>query len=300
MRRPGPRFAPAIACLAALLAAVLLPPAADARGPGVLWTVEGRHNTVYLLGSVHLLRDSDGALPGAAEAAYADAERVVMEIDLDDPAVADPGALLDEMQRAALLPAGTTLRSALGADYEAIAGQVAEAGLDLELLEPFAPWFVATLLMQVELAERGFRPELGIEQRIAERAARDRKPIEGLETPAGQFTLLARLPPPVQKRFLEMTLEETGSMDTELEQLIEAWRAGDAAALAELLTDAYEEFPELYGPLTEDRNRAWVEQLEPMLDDRDDYLVVVGALHLVGRNSVVELLRGRGHRVTQQ
>jgi uncharacterized protein YbaP (TraB family) len=97
-----------------------------------------------------------------------------------------------------------------------------------------------------------------------------------------------------------MTLDETESIDTELERMLVAWRAGDTAALAELLTDAYEEFPELYGPLTEERNRAWVEEIGALLDDRDDYLVVVGALHLVGRNSVVDLLRSRGYTVTRQ
>jgi uncharacterized protein YbaP (TraB family) len=154
------------------------------------------------------------------------------------------------------------------------------------------------MLMQLELAERGFRPELGIEQRIAERAERDDKPIQGLETPASQFALLGGLPLSEQKRFLEMTLEDTSDLDEELEALLAAWRSGDATALARVLADAYDEFPELYGPLTEDRNRAWVKQLEPLLDDRDDYLVVVGALHLVGRNSVVDLLRSRGHTVT--
>jgi hypothetical protein len=294
------RAAPGISCLAALLAAALAPAAADTRGRGVLWTVEGRHNTVYLLGSVHLLRESDGALPDTAEAAYEDAERLVMEIDLDDPAVADPAALLGDMQRSARLPQGTTLRGVLGPDYPSIAGQVEAAGLDLGLLDGFTPWFVATLLVQVELAKHGFRPELGIEQRIALRAARDRKPIEGLETPAGQFAVLARLPLPVQKRFLQMAIEETADIDAELGRMLEAWRAGDSAALADLLTDAYDEFPELYGPLTEERNRAWLLRLETLLDDRDDYLVVVGALHLVGRHSVVDLLRQRGYRVTQQ
>jgi hypothetical protein len=67
-----------------------------------------------------------------------------------------------------------------------------------------------------------------------------------------------------------------------------------------MLSDEFDDFPELYRPLTEDRNRAWVEQLDDLLDDRDDYLVVVGALHLVGRNSVVDLLRQRGYTVTRQ
>jgi hypothetical protein len=41
-------------------------------------------------------------------------------------------------------------------------------------------------------------------------------------------------------------------------------------------------------------------QLADLLDDRDDYLVVVGALHLVGPDSVVELLAKRGYAVVQQ
>jgi uncharacterized protein YbaP (TraB family) len=295
------RVRTAFVAVLAMLIASLLPKDAMARGPGVLWTIDGRHNTIYLLGSVHLLRDSDGVLPVAAEEAYADAERIVMEIDLDDPSIADASTMLAEMQRAALLPEGQTLRRILGPDYAEIERQVRKSGLELAALDRFAPWFVATMLMQLELAERGFRPELGIEQRIAERAGRDVKPIEGLETPASQFALLGGLPMPEQKRFLEMTLEDTSDLDEELEALLAAWRTGDTTALARLLTDAYQEFPELYGPLTEDRNRAWVEDLEDLLEeDRDDYLVVVGALHLVGRNSVVDLLRKRGYTVTQQ
>ena len=79
-----------------------------------------------------------------------------------------------------------------------------------------------------------------------------------------------------------------------------AWRSGDTAALARLMTGEYEDFPDLYRRLTVDRNRAWVGRLAALLNDRDDYLVVVGALHLVGPESVVDLLRQRGYQVTQQ
>ena len=103
-----------------------------------------------------------------------------------------------------------------------------------------------------------------------------------------------------QKRFLLMTLEESTQLDAQVDELVGAWQAGDTDALARMLSEEFDDFPELYRPLTEDRNRAWVEQLDGLLDDRDDYLVVVGALHLVGRNSVVELLRQRGHTVTRQ
>lgn len=290
------RFAATLLAVVAVLSASV----ADARERNALWTVRGEHNTLYLLGSIHVLRPGDGELPRAALEAYADAEQLVMEIDLDDPAVSDPAEMLGTMQRAALLPDGESLRSVLGEDYAAIDAQARESGLELAALDRFAPWFVATMLLQLELARRGFQPELGIEQQLADRAVRDRKPIEGLETAAQQFAVLAGLPLPEQKRFLMMSLAESGRLDDEIEDLLAAWRSGDAEALEDMLSAAFDEFPELYRPLTEDRNRAWVERLEELLEERDDYLVVVGALHLVGRHSVVDLLRQRGYSVTQQ
>jgi len=287
------------ALLLALAGAVAVPgAAADERS--ALWTVRGERNTVYLFGSIHVLRPGDVGLPGAAESAYADAEQLVMEIDLDDPAVADPIAIAAQMQHSARLPDGQSLRAVLGKDYPLIAERTAEAGLDLAALDGFAPWFIGTVLLQLEITKRGFVAEHGIEQQFAERAARDRKPISGLETPAQQFATLGGLSLADQKRFLLMTIDDADEADAQLDALLKAWRTGDTAALARLLSEEFAAFPELYRPLTEDRNRAWVEQLTPLLDERDDYLVVVGALHLVGRNSVVDLLRQRGYAVTQR
>jgi len=286
--------AAALACLAGAAAH------AEAGQQHILWSVQGRHNTVYLLGSIHVLRPEDAGLPAVAEAAYRDAKRLVMEIDLGAEAAANPMTLAEQMQVMALLPEGTSLRDVLGADYAAVAARAQKAGLELTLLDRFAPWFVATTLLQVELAKRGFSPDLGVEQVLASRAATDHKPIQGLETAEQQFAILGGLPMPLQKRFLMMTLDESEDFDTEIRDLMGAWQAGDAAKLAALLGDEFARFPELYRPLTEDRNRAWVPKIERLLAEDTDYLVVVGALHLVGRNSVVDLLRQHGYRVTQQ
>jgi len=288
------------ACLLVTVLAALAPLTGQARDRHVLWSIAGQHNTVYLLGSIHVLRPDDGGLPRPAEAAYEDAEQLVMEIDMDDVAATDPAAMLQTMQRTALLPDGQTLRDVLAADYAAINARAQQTGIDLAALDPFAPWFVAITLFQVELAKRGFSPELGIEQTLAARAGRDHKPIQGLETADEQFAVMASLPLAQQKRFLMMTLEESEQIDEQLDELLKAWRTGDTATLARVLTAEFDDFPELYRPLTEDRNRAWVDKLVDLLDDRDDYLVVVGALHLVGRHSVVELLEQRGYEVVQQ
>jgi uncharacterized protein YbaP (TraB family) len=288
-----------LATLLATAALAVAPAPTDAAERSVVWSVRGEHNTVYLFGSIHVLRPGDVGLPRAAQAAYEDAEQLVMEIDMDDPAIADPLAMAAQMQRYAQLPAGQSLESVLGADYATVAAHVQEAGLDIAMFDGFAPWFVGMLILQLEVAKRGFDPAHGIEQQVTDQAVADGKPILGLETPADQFAVLAGLSLPEQKRFLLMTLEETESADARLDELLTAWRTGDTATLARVLSEEFDEFPELYRPLTEERNRAWVEQLAGLLDDRDDYLVVVGALHLVGRNSVVDLLRQRGYRVTQ-
>ena len=291
------RFLPAFLLA---LAVALAPATVLARGKHVLWTVHGKQNTVYLLGSIHVLREGDAALSEVAEHAYQDAERLVMEIDLDDPGEADPMAMLEVMQRLALLPEGQSLRGVLGSDYASLSRRAQQAGLDLALLDRFAPWLVATTLLQLELAKRGFSAELGIEQVLARRAAADDKPIQGLETTAQQLELLAGMPMPMQKRFLVMTLDESAELDQEIGELVRAWKTGDTEALAGLLSDEFDEFPDLYRRLTVDRNRAWVGRLADLLDDRDDYLVVVGALHLVGDNSVVDLLEQQGYEVVQQ
>jgi uncharacterized protein YbaP (TraB family) len=204
------------------------------------------------------------------------------------------------MQAAALLPAGQTLRGVLGADYEGMAADARRHGVDLAPFDAFAPWFVATLLIQKSLLELGFDPGLGVDQQLASRAVEDDKPIDGLETPEEQFAIFARLTPAQQRAFLRGTLDELEDAEEDADELLGAWRRGDEAELARLLAEAQAQSPELYGPLTVDRNRAWVEDLEALLDDRDDYLVVVGALHLVGPQSVVDLLRARGHRVERR
>lgn len=291
------RLAASLAALT-LLAAVLS--TAQARDRALLWTLEGEHNTVYLLGSIHVLRPADGGLTPATESAYQDAERLLMEIDLDAPGLGDAASLVQAMQSAALLPAGQTLRGVLGADYAAMAADARRHNVDLALFDPFAPWFVATLLIQQSLMELGFDPGLGIEQQLAARAVEDDKPIDGLETPAEQFAIFARLTPAQQRVFLRSTLDELDDAEEDADELLDAWRRGDEAALARLLVEAQAQSPELYGPLTVERNRAWVDDLEALLDERDDCLVVVGALHLVGPQSVVDLLRARGHRVERR
>ena len=262
----------------------------------ILWSLQGKTNKVYLLGSVHLLKENE-KLPAAIDSAYADAEKLVMEIDMDD---LDPAQMQQDVMDLAALPEGQTLQQQLGPQvYERFATQSRALGIEPTMLNQFRPWFAAITLVQLQLMKMGFDPESGVEKRLTARAAADNKPIQGLETAREQLEIMARLPEKQQREFLLYSVEDADRMTSEVDKLVAAWRQGDATQMAKLLQEGFDEYPDLYRPLTVDRNRKWIPQIEQLLEGRDDYLVVVGALHLVGTDSVIDLLERKGHKVKQ-
>jgi uncharacterized protein YbaP (TraB family) len=261
-----------------------------------LWSLKGKTNTVYLLGSVHFLNASE-QLPAALENAYREAEVLVMEIDMDD---LDPAETQRTTMELGMQPAGQSLQQQLGQQtYARLETRAREVGIDPALLNRFRPWFAGMTLMQLQLMKMGLAPAAGVEQRFTTRATADKKPIHGLETLREQLGMLAGLPEKQQREFLLYSIEDADRMEEEVDDLLKAWRRGDTKALAQLLAEGFDRYPDLYRPLTTDRNRHWVPQVEDLLDDREDYLVVVGTLHLVGKDSLIDLLEGKGHRVLQ-
>jgi uncharacterized protein YbaP (TraB family) len=260
-----------------------------------LWKVQGKNNSVYVLGSMHLLRASE-PLPAVMDDAYRDAETLVMEIDMDD---LDPRAAQQATMQLGMLPAGETLPDQLTNDAAAkLAAYSQRLGIPPGVLNQFKPWLAAITLTQLHLMKLGLDPQSGIEQRLVTRAAAERKEILGLETVEEQLGMLANLPPKLQTAFLMQTLAEADQVETEIDKMIAAWRTGDSIALEKFLL-SIQESPEIYRTLIVDRNRRWMTRLSEMLNAQEDYLVVVGAMHLVGKDGVLELLEQRGYKVVQ-
>lgn len=285
------------ACLLLVLGFGWTPAAADSGSPVTLWIVEGEVNTVYLLGSVHLLRASDYPLPAVIDEAYADAEALIMELDMDD---IDPVAVQQLTRELGLLPADRELRDVLGeSDYGKALAAAEALDIPLEMLARAEPWFAAVTIEQMMLARIGFNPLHGIEMFLARKASEDGKPISGLESVEQQLRFLDGLTPESQADLLLQTLAESGELERLMDELIEAWRTGDTDFLEETILVEMRRYPELYEAIVVNRNREWIESLANMLDDDDDYLVIVGALHLVGEDGVPALLEQRGIPVRQ-
>lgn len=263
---------------------------AEAASP--VWVLRGENNTVYLAGSIHLLRPDDAQLPEAFERAYADAEAVVMEIDLDD---LDEAQIQRWMIERGTFPEGQTLRQVLGeARHRDLAAALAPLGLPVEAMQQLEPWTIALTLTQLQLIRLGFDPESGVENQLERRARGDRKEILGLETLEEQLGLLDELSYEEQVRFLELTVAELRDIGEQVDELLAAWRSGDIERLSSLLGEEYRKFPRLYEALVSARNARWMPRVEGLLRENRDYLVVVGALHLVGRDGLLELARRRG------
>lgn len=264
----------------------------------LLWKVSDADNAVYLLGSFHLLKASDYPVSSDIEDALEAASRVVFEVtpeQLHDP------ANTEKFLQAAGYGDARTLSGVLPAGMRAqLAALMATQGGTVEQLDAYEPWFVNLSLVLGLAQAMGFSPQQGLDEYLMSRAAAGGKPTGGLESIETQLAALESSPMAEQIKGLADFLDRPQEMPEMLADMHDAWREGDIVRLEALSSaEMREHTPETYQVVIVDRNNAWTPQLKTMLDgaDTSDTLVVVGALHLVGDDGVVEKLRAHGYTV---
>ena len=263
-----------------------------------LWELHGKHNTVYLLGSIHTLRPSDYPLAPAVLDAYRSAKSLVMEIDPDE---LESAQVQSEMLASATLAEGRNLHEILGAEGYARAQSLArEVGLDLSMFDQYAPWFAAEAISQMQLMQLGFDPSSGVEMYFLGRSRTDGKSIAGLETAHDQMALFEGMPMATQTKYLMSNLEQARDLPKEVSEMVRAWQRGDMSWFETELASDLGRDPAVYQSLLVSRNRKWIARIERLLDDDENCLVIVGTAHLVGRESVIDLLRKDGIGAVQR
>lgn len=264
----------------------------------LLWKVSDADNSIYLLGSFHLLKAGDYPLAPSTYAALEDSSKVVFELS---PAEMNDPSLGQRMAQAAMRTDGQTLQQSLPEEtWAALEQYAATRGLPVANLQGFQGWFVSLLISITELQLAGLNPEFGLDKHFAERALAAGKEVSGLETGDQQIALFGGMTEVQQVQALQETLAGLPELETEIGKMHALWRAGDAEGLYAVTgAEMKAEFPDLYQRINVDRNRAWLPRLQALLDDSDgdNALVVVGALHLLADDGVVELLRAKGYQV---
>jgi len=263
-----------------------------------IWRVNSDQNRLFILGSIHLLNKGSYPLKKSIEDAFHQTNKLVLEIDLVG---VKPEKVQQLMFQKSISTDGTALQQNVSSEtYEAVAKRAKELGIDLRALSRLKPWVVAMTMAALKLQKLGFDPNLGIDRHLAERAKQTDKPTAGLETAEFQIDLFDRFSAKEQELLLRQSMDEMDHIERNVVAIVEAWKNGDVGAVEKHLLVAMHEYPEIHRKVIDDRNHRWLPQIESLLSRGENALVVVGAAHLVGKNGIIELLKGRGYDVEQQ
>jgi len=263
-----------------------------------LWSIQTQSNKFYLLGSLHLLKQDAYPLATVIGSAYADSRKIVFETDI--AALQEP-AMQAKMLQLGLYPEGQNLLQDLdGSTRKLLEKKMGALGLPLEQFARFKPWFIALTLTTLELQRMGFNPMYGLDIHFFNKARTDAKEIGFLEPAEFQLNLLGNMVKKDQIAFLNQTLKDLETVNELAADLVKFWKAGNATGLHELLYRSFKDYPDIHDRLLIQRNKKWVEEIEVQMRENKNVLFIVGAGHLVGPESVVDLLKKRGYKVKQQ
>lgn len=283
-----------VAALAPLPAAAQAPAEAAPAPAPALWAVRDADSTIWLFGTVHLLRPDAAWMSDGVAAAFEAADELVLE--LDDPG--DQAAAMPLIQQYGLDPENPLSSRLSEAEFARLDAAARTVGLSGPALDPMRPWLASLTLSMAPLMAAGYDPAAGVDMVLRAQALEAGKPVRGLETMEQQIRFFAEMDEAKQLAFLRETLDSFAEAAEMLDGMAAAWAAGDAEALfAEGGAEMKAAHPELYDVLLTRRNADWADQIETMLEGSGTHFVAVGALHLAGPDSVQRQLEARGHRV---
>jgi uncharacterized protein YbaP (TraB family) len=262
-----------------------------------LWKVQGDHNSVYLLGSIHVLSKQAYPLKPVLEHAFDDANQVVFEIDLTR---FTRKSFKEEFSRTAYYPPGQSLSKKLTPRTIELLNRILPLyGWSLQKVEHVKPWFLAEALSSRTLEMAGFSDQFGIDLYFYRKAKAAGKPVLGLETLRDQAEIFDRFNDEQNEQYLLSTLSGLPAYAEMIRQLVSAWRNGDVESLDRLLNQDKRADPATHDVLFSRRNSKWLPEIERFAHGDANYLIIVGAGHLVGEDGVVAQLRRAGYSVQQ-
>ena len=259
-----------------------------------VWKVSKNNDVVYVGGTIHILPVSEFPLPTEFTDVYKMVDAIVLETELPDQT--DTNFQAQMMQKMSYAN-GKKLTDVLSKrTYQQLSEYMAGFGANLNDLSGFKPGFITTMMAMMEAQRSNISGE-GVDAYFNQLAVKDNKGIEYLETITFQLEMLSNMGLGNEEAFMKSNLSQMKDFKSIFTQLIKAWRIGDESALADIVITPMQEDPQTLKLLLSDRNKNWLPKIEKMFTDNDKEVVLVGAGHLVGDNSVLALLEKRGYKV---
>jgi uncharacterized protein len=262
-----------------------------------MWSVQSKRSTVYVLGSIHLLKQDIYPLSRTIENAFEKSDVLAVEANINDINQLD----IQKLMESAFYSGDDTLEKHVsGSTLDTIKEQTGRLGLPIEVVYKQKPWFLGLTLESLELMKSGYDPQYGIDKYFLSKAAN--KKILELESLDYQIDLLSGFNDNEQELFLLYTLKDLKVLAQEVDTLVEAWKSGAAESMESTVTKSFTDdrrFYPIYEKLIYKRNRNMASKIEGYLKTKGTYFVVVGAAHLIGDRGIIQLLKEKGYSVEQ-
>jgi uncharacterized protein YbaP (TraB family) len=264
-----------------------------------VWKVSKGGSYFYLGGTIHMLKADDYPLPDEFTTAYNDADKIIFETDLVEAATPE---YQFKMRQSMTYNDGRTLHSELTPEtYAQLESFLTARGMAVANFSTFQPWGVALVLSMIEYQQLGMTGEFGVDFHFHDRALQDKKTVSSLETPDEQLIALSSMAQIEPNQVIALSLRDIESLPDFIDSVKNAWRSGDLDALSKnpLVVQMKVETPAMYQAMLIDRNNNWMNALPLLTNSESIEFVMVGAMHLVGEDGLLYLLKQQGFKVEQ-
>jgi hypothetical protein len=266
----------------------------QAPAPLFLWRFQHHGATVYLAGTIHVLKESLYPLPQPYLDAYAATQKLVFEVDLSRY---PPAEVQQQTMAYATLPEQSLRQSLPSETYNQLVSAGLIYGLPVGQMQAFKPMLAFQQLGLLGFIAMGYDPTFGIDHYFGQLGEREAENILQLETLDLQLKLLFDQPLDVQTAVLEQALANLGNIEQSTSALVSAYFNGDDARLLSLIEEQAGEHPltrAFNAQLLDQRNRGMARTIQAYLASDQTYFVLVGAAHTVGPRGIVALLESAG------
>ncbi len=253
-----------------------------------LWVVKDKDTTIYLFGTIHVLKPGLSWFDDGVKKAFDASGQVVLELVMPDTA-----AMQALIMAKGIAHDGTTLTQKMPeAKRPALAKALARPRPAGDGVRHDGALVCGDQPVAAAADEEGYDVSNGPEQSITKAAAAQGKPVIGLETAEEQLSIFDALSMPAQVAFLSSTIDELPKLDATMNTMVDSWAKGDPDALGKTLNDDLDASPEVKKALLTDRNKRWAFWISNRMKQPGTVFIAVGAGHLAGKDSVLEQLKG--------
>jgi uncharacterized protein YbaP (TraB family) len=260
-----------------------------------LWSVSDADTTIYLFGTIHLLPENYQWRTPKIDQAVGGSQQLVVETIVDDK---NPLKLFQAMSSLAFSPGLPPLVDRVPADKRAaLMAAVKQSGFPPQALDKMETWAAAFILMGNQYRAMGLKGQEGVEMVLRNTFTSEGKPIGELESNVEQLGFFDKLPETAQRQLLEGAIDQSKDTQTEFNQMLSAWARGDVKGIAQTFDHDLAASPALAQALIKTRNANWKSWIEQRMSQPGSIMVAVGAGHLAGKGSVIDLLKRDGYRV---